>query len=439
MDYHKLTIYIDKNELEKENIIEKNIKIIINDSKKFEENNSLIKIQNNKSLIIEIEDLKKRLNNIKNNGGLKKAVTILVPEKVEDEEEKNKKLSLKKTKTQNEINKNNNDNKNNDNDFFYKNGVKRIISSKFDIENRFNRLNLKINTKQSQTQQKKKAFNFDSKFLSLYSQNKKDESKFNNNLIENFTNDKIDEKSNLFKYIFFGESQCGKTMLITNFIHYIKNISYYSEKRYRLNLSELENIKEYKIKSNRVNFPSAILIDTPPLDKIKDNKNILDKINNYKDLNGIIYVLKNSDIKLHDNAKYYKNIFENISQKLGTKVYIMGTFCDAQKNLEYLRDEEIFKNIEICDIFYFNNSCLYKIDKNSKENWRRNYRNFNEFFISNEEEEEDNNNIIGNFFSNKNNKKTFKLENKNQNKNQNQNNINILDSLKENEEEEYDD
>ena len=156
MDYHKLTIYIDKNELEKENIIEKNIKIIINDSKKFEENNSLIKIQNNKSLIIEIEDLKKRLNNIKNNGGLKKAVTILVPEKVEDEEEKNKKLSLKKTKTKNEINKNNNDNKNNDNDFFYKNGVKRIISSKFDIENRFNRLNLKINTKQSQTQQKKK-------------------------------------------------------------------------------------------------------------------------------------------------------------------------------------------------------------------------------------------------------------------------------------------
>ena len=160
MDYHKLTIYIDKNELEKENIIEKNIKILINDSKKIEENNSLIKIQNNKSLIIEIEDLKKRLNNIKNNEKeekkIKKAVTILEPEKVEDEEEKNKKLSLKKTKTQNEINKNNNDNKNNDNDFFYKNGVKRIISSKFDIENRFNRLNLKINIKQSQTQQKKK-------------------------------------------------------------------------------------------------------------------------------------------------------------------------------------------------------------------------------------------------------------------------------------------
>ena len=439
MDYHKLTIYIDKNELEKENIIEKNIKILINDSKKIEENKSLIKIQNNKSLIIEIEDLKKRLNNIKNNEKeekkFKKTVTIYEPKKVEDEGEKNKKLSLKKTKTQNEINKNNNDNKNDAYNFFG-----RHRSSKFETENKFNRLNLKINTKQSQPQQKKKSFNFDSKFLSLYSQNKKDESKFNNNLIENFTNDKIDETSKLFKYIFFGESQCGKTMLITNFIHYIKNITYYSEKRYRLNLSELENIKEYKIKSNRVNFPSVILIDTPPLDKIKDNKNIIDKINNYKDLNGIIYVLKNSDIKLHDNAKYYKNIFENISQKLGTKVYIMGTFCDAQKNLEYLRDEEIFKNIEICDIFYFNNSCLFKIDKNSKENWRRNYRNFNEFFISNEEEEEeDNNNIIGNFFSNKNNKKTFKLENKNQNKNQNQNNINVIDSLKENEEEEYDD
>ena len=437
MDYHKLTIYINKNELEKENINEKNIKIIINDSKKFEENNSLIKIQNNKSLIIEIEDLKKRLNNIKNNEKeekkFKKIVTFYQPKKVEEEDEKNKKLSLKKTKTQNEINKNNNDNKNNPNNF-----LKHKQSSKFAIENKFNRINLKINTKQSQ--QKKKSFNFDSKFLSLYSQNKKDESKFNNNLIENFTNDKIDETSKLFKYIFFGESQCGKTMLITNFIHYIKNITYYSEKRYRLSLAELENIKEYRIKSNRVNFPPVILIDTPPLDKIKDNKNIIDKINNYKDLNGIIFVLKNSDIKLHDNAKYYKNIFENISQKLGTKVYIMGTFCDAQKNLEYLRDEEIFQNIEICDIFYFNNSCLFKIDKNSKENWRRNYKNFDEFFISNEEEEEEDNNniIIDNFYSNKNNEKTFKLENKNQNKNQNQNNINILGSIKD-DEDEYDD
>ena len=429
---HILQIYIKKNELEQENIDEKNIKIIINDSQ-LEDNNNLIKIQNNKSLIIAIEDLKKRLNNIKikkEEKNFKKTVTFLQPENVDNEDEKNKKLSLKKTKTKNEINKNNNDNKNNADNFFYKNSFKRIYSSKFETENKFNRLNLKINTKQSQTQQKKKAFNFDEKFLYLNSQNKKDDAKFNNNLIENFTNDKIDQKSNLFKYIFFGESKCGKTMLITNFIHYIKNITYYSEKRYRLNLGELENIKEYRIKSNRVNFPPVILIDTPPLDKIKDNKNIIDKINNYKDLNGIIFVLKNSDIKLHDNAKYYKNIFEKISQNLGNKVYIMGTFFDAQKNLEYLRDEEIFKNIEINDIFYFNNSCLFKIDKNSKENWRRNYKNFNDFFNSNEEEEEENNN----FFFGKSNKTTNILENKNQN----QNNINILSSIKD-DEEEYDD
>ena len=429
-NYHKLTICISKNELEQENIDEKNIKIIINDSQK-EDNNKLIKIQNNKSLIIAIEDLKKRLNNFKKEEKkMKKTVTFFEPENADNEDEKNKKLSLKKTKTKNEINKNNNDNKNNADNFFYKNNFKRIYSSKFETENKFNRLNLKINTKQSQTQQKKKVFNFDAKFLSLNSQNKKDDAKFNNNLIENFTNDKIDQKSNLFKYIFFGESKCGKTMLITNFIHYIKNITYYSEKRYRLNLGELENIKEYRIKSNRVNFPPVILIDTPPLDKIKDNKNIIDKINNYKDLNGIIFVLKNSDIKLHDNAKYYKNIFEKISQNLGNKVYIMGTFFDAQKNLEYLRDEEIFQNIEISDIFYFNNSCLFKIDKNSKENWRRNYRNFNDFFNSNEEEEEENNN----FFFGKSNKTTNILENKNQN----QNNINILSSIKD-DEEEYDD
>ena len=151
---HILTIYINKNELEQENIDEKNIKIKINDSQK-ENNNSLIKIQNNKSLIIAIEDLKKRLNKEEKN--LKKIVTFSVPENVDNEDEKNKKLSLKKTKTQNEINKNNNDNKNNTDNFFYKNNFKRIYSSKFETENKFNRLNLKINTKQSKTQKKKKS------------------------------------------------------------------------------------------------------------------------------------------------------------------------------------------------------------------------------------------------------------------------------------------
>ena len=156
---HILQIYIKKNELEQENIDEKNIKIIINDSQ-LEDNNNLIKIQNNKSLIIAIEDLKKRLNNIKikkEEKNFKKTVTFLQPENVDNEDEKNKKLSLKKTKTKNEINKNNNDNKNNADNFFYKNSFKRIYSSKFETENKFNRLNLKINTKQSQKKQKKKS------------------------------------------------------------------------------------------------------------------------------------------------------------------------------------------------------------------------------------------------------------------------------------------
>jgi len=217
-------------------------------------------------------------------------------------------------------------------------------------------------------------------------------------------NDKIDETSNIFKYIFFGESKCGKTMLINNFIHYIKNISYYNEKRFSINLEELNDLKEYKIKSNRVNFPSVILIDTPPLEKIKDNKNLIEKINNYKNLNGIIFVLKNSDTKLHDEAKYFINIFENIIKNLNNKIYIMGTFFDAQKNLEYLKDEEIFKNIKIIDILYFNNNCLFTINKNSKENWRRNYDNFNNFFYSNDSEEEDND-----FFFSKKNKKAVNL------------------------------
>ena len=375
-----LKIYINEEELEQDNIIEKNIKIEINDSDKID-NIDLIKIHD-KNLIIKTEELKKELKNVNKNN---------------NEEKNNKHVnffeSLKKTKTHKDID--------NNNDFFNKKKFNRIYSSKFSVENKFNRLNLKIKNKQNHKQ--KGVFNLDSKFLSYNFQKKKDE-KFNINFIEKFMNDKIDETSNIFKYIFFGESKCGKTMLINNFIHYIKNISYYNEKRFSINLEELNDLKEYKIKSNRVNFPSVILIDTPPLEKIKDNKNLIEKINNYKNLNGIIFVLKNSDTKLHDEAKYFINIFENIIKNLNNKIYIMGTFFDAQKNLEYLKDEEIFKNIKIIDILYFNNNCLFTINKNSKENWRRNYDNFNNFFYSNDSEEEDND-----FFFSKKNKKAVNL------------------------------
>ena len=393
-----LKIFINKEELEQDNIIGKNIKILINDSETILDNINLIEI-NNKNLIIKTEELKKELKNINKNN-----------KKVNFNDDINQNFQYKKTKThtENKVNNNNNDD-NNVNNFFYKGKYKRVYSSKFNNDNIYNRLNLII--KNQQPQKKKGFFNFDSKFLSLNYQNKKLDSNININFIEEFKNDEIDETSNIFKYIFFGESKCGKTMLINNFIHYIKNISYYNEKRFKIDLKELNDLKEYKIKSNRVNFPNAILIDTPSLDKIKDNKNLIQKINNYKNLNGIIIVLKNSDIKLHDNAKYFLNIFSNIIKNLDNKIYIIGTFYDAQKNLEYLRNEEAFKEIEIIDIFYFNNSCLFKINKSSKENWRRNYTNFKNFFNSKNLEGEDNQDNDF-FFLNKNKKEGNIFQNK---------------------------
>ena len=366
-----LKILINKEELEQDNINEKNIKIVINDSDKILDNTNLIKI-NNKNLIIKTEELKKELKNInKNVEKNDKKVKLIGSPKVNKENVINKNVITKnKTLVENKENNNDNINKN----------FKHFKTFK-------NKINLKI--KIGESQQQKKVFNFDPTFLSLNYQHKKTESRINVNFIEKFKNDNIDENSsNIFKYIFFGESKCGKTMLINNFIHYIKNIPFSSEKRIKIDLEELNDLKKYKIKSNKVNFPSAILIDTPPLEKMKDNKNLIDKINNYKNLNGIIFVLKNSDIKLHDNAKYFINIFKNIIKNLGNKIYIMGTFYDAQKNLEYLRKEEIFKKIKLVDILYFNNNCLFKIDKISEENWRRNYSNFNNFFNSNEFKEE---------------------------------------------------
>ena len=61
-----LKILINKEELEQDNINEKNIKIVINDSNKILDNTNLIKI-NNKNLIIKTEELKKELKNINKN------------------------------------------------------------------------------------------------------------------------------------------------------------------------------------------------------------------------------------------------------------------------------------------------------------------------------------------------------------------------------------
>jgi len=359
-----LKILLNREELEQDNIDEKNIKILINESDI--ENINLIKI-NNKNLIIKTEELKKELKNInKSNNEEKNNKKVNFSDSTKNDKENGQKPQLKKANTQ--VNKENNDNKN------------------FERLKTFKKLKLKIKNEHS-GQIKKGNFNFDPKNINIFYNYKKTktEAKFNMNF-EKFKNDKIDEtSSNIFKYIFFGESKCGKTMLINNFIHFIKNINYSNEKRFKVDLEELNDLKEYKIISNRDHLPPVILIDTPCLEKIKDNKNLIKKINNYKNLNGIILVLKNSDIKLHDNAKYLKNIFENISKNLGNKIYIMGTFFDAQKNLEYLRKEEIFNKIKIIDILYFNNNCLFKIDKISEENWRRNYSNFKNFFNLNDE------------------------------------------------------
>ena len=61
-----LKIFINKEELEQDNIIGKNIKILINDSETILDNINLIEI-NNKNLIIKTEELKKELKNINKN------------------------------------------------------------------------------------------------------------------------------------------------------------------------------------------------------------------------------------------------------------------------------------------------------------------------------------------------------------------------------------
>ena len=86
-----LKILINKEELEQDNINEKNIKIVINDSDKILDNTNLIKI-NNKNLIIKTEELKKELKNINKN--------------VEKNDKKVKLIGSPKINKENVINKN---------------------------------------------------------------------------------------------------------------------------------------------------------------------------------------------------------------------------------------------------------------------------------------------------------------------------------------------
>jgi hypothetical protein len=108
-----LKILINKEELEQDNINEKNIKIVINDSDKILDNTNLIKI-NNKNLIIKTEELKKELKNInKNVEKNDKKVKLIGSPKINKENVINKNVITKnKTLAENKENNNDNINKN---------------------------------------------------------------------------------------------------------------------------------------------------------------------------------------------------------------------------------------------------------------------------------------------------------------------------------------
>ena len=108
-----LKILINKEELEQDNINEKNIKIVINDSNKILDNTNLIKI-NNKNLIIKTEELKKELKNInKNVEKNDKKVKLIGSPKINKENVINKNVITKnKTLAENKENNNDNINKN---------------------------------------------------------------------------------------------------------------------------------------------------------------------------------------------------------------------------------------------------------------------------------------------------------------------------------------
>ena len=108
-----LKILINKEELEQDNINEKNIKIVINDSDKILDNRNLIKI-NNKNLIIKTEELKKELKNInKNVEKNDKKVKLIGSPKINKENVINKNVITKnKTLAENKENNNDNINKN---------------------------------------------------------------------------------------------------------------------------------------------------------------------------------------------------------------------------------------------------------------------------------------------------------------------------------------
>jgi hypothetical protein len=108
-----LKIFINKEELEQDNIIGKNIKILINDSETILDNINLIEI-NNKNLIIKTEELKKELKNInKNVEKNDKKVKLIGSPKVNKENVINKNVITKnKTLAENKENNNDNINKN---------------------------------------------------------------------------------------------------------------------------------------------------------------------------------------------------------------------------------------------------------------------------------------------------------------------------------------